>query len=201
MYEKHGGSDTRLYKIWCGMRNRCYLPSHDSYPHYGGKGVTVCEDWRTSFSSFRRWAESNGYRADKSIDRINGNGNYEPENCRWATNKQQARNKAVRSVAEIVVVHDGLSMNLSEWARRTRIGYSTLVKRYKSGVTGADLFAEPGRMMARRRAAIAERGNGKAKLSIAQRAEIKASTEPGSVLAARYKVSAALVSMVRAGKR
>lgn len=90
---KHGGRYTRLYVIWEGMKNRCYVPSCTTYHNYGKRGITVCEEWRNSFRAFREWALSNGYRDDLSIDRINVNGNYEPSNCRWATTKEQANNK------------------------------------------------------------------------------------------------------------
>jgi hypothetical protein len=84
---------TRLFKIYMGMKSRCYNKNNNAFKHYGGRGITICEEWLNSFDSFHKWAMSNGYSDKLSIDRINVNGNYEPQNCRWATQKQQANNK------------------------------------------------------------------------------------------------------------
>lgn len=90
----HGASGTRLYRIWKAIKNRCNNPNNPSYKRwYGAKGVKVCEEWNNSFIPFRDWALSHGYSDDLSIDRINPYGNYTPDNCRWATPIEQARNK------------------------------------------------------------------------------------------------------------
>lgn len=90
---KHGKRYTRLYRIWEGMLNRCKYPSHASYKYYGARGITVCAEWMNDFVSFHDWAVSHGYSDDLSIDRIDVDGNYCPENCRWATAKEQEMNK------------------------------------------------------------------------------------------------------------
>ena len=96
MYHKeknHGFSRTRLYTIWSGMKARCYNPNFTGYYIYGGRGISVCDEWRNNFFSFQKWALENGYNDELTIDRIDGDGNYEPANCRWATYKQQAANQ------------------------------------------------------------------------------------------------------------
>lgn len=94
---KHGYKYTRLYGIWSGMKNRCTNPKVQSYPRYGGRGIVICDEW-SEFVAFKEWAIQNGYRDDLSIDRIDGNGNYEPSNCRWADGWTQALNKGVPSI-------------------------------------------------------------------------------------------------------
>lgn len=102
----HGESHdnrTRLYSIWCGMRQRCNNKNRDAYSLYGGKGVRVCDEW-SGFPAFREWALSHGYRDDLSIDRIDSNGSYEPGNCRWIpisenvarANKNHTTRKVIR---------------------------------------------------------------------------------------------------------
>ena len=96
--EHHGLCKSRLYCVWHNMKDRCYNPSATSYKNYGGKGVTVCDEWRNSFKSFYDWAYENGYdenapRGQCTLDRIDPFGNYEPSNCRWADAKTQANNQ------------------------------------------------------------------------------------------------------------
>lgn len=91
--EKHGGWRTRLYRIWEGMKKRCYKYDCKDYPNYGGRGIMICEEWLHNFQAFYNWSVANGYRDDLSIDRIDNDKGYGPDNCRWATAKEQAANR------------------------------------------------------------------------------------------------------------
>ena len=90
-------SDNRIYGVWEGMKARCYNPNNSAYKRYGGRGIKVCEEWKNNSMSFIEWAYKNGYD-DKAkykqctLDRIDNNGDYSPENCRWITQKQNSRN-------------------------------------------------------------------------------------------------------------
>lgn len=117
----HHASKTRLYKIWDGMRDRCRRQGHMHYKNYGGRGITVCDEW-LDFNEFKRWALDNGYNDQLTLDRIDCNGNYEPSNCRWATYEEQAANKRTNHIVNV----NGETMILAECSRKYNIPKSTL---------------------------------------------------------------------------
>ena len=94
----HGKRYTRLYKIWINIKDRVLNPKNKRYNDYGGRGITICDDWKNDFIPFYNWAMSNGYEENKglSIDRIDNDGNYKPSNCRWTTKTIQSRNQRIR---------------------------------------------------------------------------------------------------------
>lgn len=114
----HGMRNTRLYEIWKGMKNRCENPNEPSYMNYGGRGICVCAEWHKP-EVFMEWALENGYSDKLTIDRINYNGNYEPGNCRWATAKEQGRNKR----NNFVIAFMGKEQPLSAWCEELNLDY------------------------------------------------------------------------------
>lgn len=121
----HGETKTRLYHIWNNMRQRCSNPNIVEYRLYGGRGISVCEEWKNSYEAFRDWALKNGYSSNLSIDRKENDGNYTPDNCRWSTAIEQANNTRKTRF----LTYNGETRSVSEWARTVGIKQSTLSMR------------------------------------------------------------------------
>lgn len=124
----HGMSGTKLYRVWINMRKRCYEPSTSYYKNYGGRGIEVCERWRDSFENFYEDMGSD-YKPGFSLDRINNDGNYSPENCRWATKEQQDNNKR----SNRYIVTDRGKKTMSQLSKETGISYRTIESRLNRG--------------------------------------------------------------------
>jgi hypothetical protein len=121
-YKKHNMSKTKVYHTWVLMMNRCHNKKDSSYFKYGARGISVCEKWKT----FENFLEDMGLPlAHESIDRIDNNGNYSPENCRWATRKEQCRNRRSNRIYTL----NGKSKTLKEWSEIYKINYQTLHNR------------------------------------------------------------------------
>lgn len=120
------GKHYRLYKIWWSMLRRCNDPKHLQFPNYGGRSITVCDEW-VQFPKFARWSLTNGYKPNLSIDRKNNDEGYSPFNCRWATSKQQARNRRDNVLYE----YKGECLTLPDWAERYDLKVITLVSRVR----------------------------------------------------------------------
>lgn len=130
---KHGESHTRLHNVWSGMLQRCNDSKSGEYHRYGGRGIKVCEEW-LSYVNFRDWALANGYDKDApprecTLDRIDNDGNYEPNNCRWVSMREQSLNKSGLHL----VTYRGVTMTLTQWSEKTGIKRHTLLYRLKAG--------------------------------------------------------------------
>lgn len=130
---KHGEISTRLYKIWSGIKARCYGPYMQDYKYYGGRGITMCDEWRYDFIAFRDWALSHGYHDDLTIDRIDVNGNYYPENCRWITVKEQCNNTRVNRY----ITWNDVTKTKTQWAEE--YGMSSELLGYRLDHGGMDI--------------------------------------------------------------
>lgn len=123
---KHKQSGTRLYKIWQGIKRRCYNVHDSRYHRYGGRGITVCDEWKDDFSVFYEWAIANGYSDELTIDRKNNDGNYTPDNCKWADAKEQCNNRSTN----IRITIGNSTRTLTEWCEIFGLDYKKINARY-----------------------------------------------------------------------
>lgn len=135
----HHGTKTRLYQTWQNMRRRCSDTNCPEYYLYGGRGIEVCDEWDNSYEPFMNWAKENGYKRDLTIDRIDVNGNYEPNNCRWVTPKQQANNRRTNNYITI----NGETRTLTQWCEINGVNCSTAFNRIKYGWDVQDAVTLP----------------------------------------------------------
>lgn len=124
----HGMHGTRINRIWAKMKERCNNPNSNRYHLYGGRGITVCDEWQ-DFLPFYKWAKENGYDDHLTIDRIDNNGNYEPSNCRWVTPREQALNRSTN----VIIEYEGKKQTATEWAEELGMKPMTLLARIRRG--------------------------------------------------------------------
>lgn len=140
----HGDTHDRLYQTWQNMKNRCYNPNVRSYIRYGARGIQVCEQWRNDFVAFKAWAIMSGYTEELTIDRIDPNGDYTPENCRWATVLEQANNTRTNRYLEF----QGEIHTMAEWSRILGIPYTTILTRLnREGKSVEEAFKKKGQQV------------------------------------------------------
>lgn len=134
----HGQRSTREYRVWGGMKNRCFNANNKNFGSYGARGITVCERWRDSFAAF---LEDMGRppSASHQIDRINNDGNYEPGNCRWAMPAENSRNRR----STVVITYDGVTKAASEWANDLGMNRHAILDRLKKGWSVKDAITTP----------------------------------------------------------
>ena len=139
-FVKHGllRDHSHLYNSWSNMIQRCTNPRHPSYRIYGGRGITVCKQW-FDCSKFATWAKKNGYASGLSIDRIDNDGGYSPENCRWVTKKEQQRNLSFNRM----ISFNGRTQCMAAWAEELGIGYKALEHRLDRWKDVQRAFTEP----------------------------------------------------------
>ena len=139
----HGKRQTRLYRIWAGIKRRCLTDTNVS-KWYKDKGITICNEWRDNFECFYNWAINNGYNDNLTIDRINPNMDYYPENCRWIPLAEQAKNTTQNNL----ITYNGKTMILADWARTFNIKRATISARLERGWTIDEALTKPVRQEA-----------------------------------------------------
>ena len=139
-FKTHGLSGTRLHHIWEGMKHRCYLKNDVGFHKYGGRGIKICDEWKSDFKAFYEWSMLNGYEENLTIDRIDCDGDYSPENCRWVDIVTQANNtRANRRIECRGEIH-----TLAEWPRISGIKSATIKERLNRGwAADRAIFEEP----------------------------------------------------------
>lgn len=141
---KHGMHETRLYRVWAAVKIRCYSKNHPTYKNYGARGIGMCDEWHYDFNSFYDWAMANGYdqnahRYACTLDRIDTNGDYEPSNCRWVTQREQCNNTR----HNIFVTINGKRQTVAQWCDELGLNRKTIYTRIYNGWEPEKALTQP----------------------------------------------------------
>lgn len=140
---KHGAGETSEYRTWSAMRRRCYDKNDKGYKNYGGRGISVCDRWNSSFVNF--FSDMGERPKGLSLERVDNNGNYCPENCKWGTKLEQIRNRRTTRRLEV----NGENLTVEEWSKKTGLEYDTIIKRISYGWSAVDAVTKPSRQQPR----------------------------------------------------
>lgn len=135
---KNGVEPKKLYNAFTNMKTRCYNKNYFLFHRYGGRGITVCDEWRNDFSAFRKWAFENGWDESLTLDRIDNDKGYSPQNCRWVNKTAQDNNRSTNRYLE----HNGERDTLANWSRRLNIPYYVLQHRMEKGLPDDEILRE-----------------------------------------------------------
>lgn len=130
----------KLYNVWKNMKTRCYDKKSDRYYAYGARGIRICDEWLNDFHCFAKWAYKNGWKVGLSIERMDFNGNYEPQNCCFITMREQARNKT----SNVLVSYNGVTKCVAEWAEEIGIDAKTIYARIYRGCSDPSIILYAG---------------------------------------------------------
>ena len=192
----HRMSKTRIYQEWQGIKSRCLYVNNGCYERYGGRGIKICEEWTKSFESFRDWSFKNGYSEILTIDRINNDGNYEPNNCRWVDNKTQCNNRR----SNVVINYKGKDLTMMQVSEVTGIDYKLLISRYARGDRNERLLRKIGTDRSKGNTGS---NNHKAKINEEQAFDIKDLFKKGHVTSEIQEItniSKAIINDIKRGK-
>jgi hypothetical protein len=141
VHRKHGLTNTRILKIWRGMKQRCYNSHHCGFSRYGGRGIIIADEWlgENGVKNFNDWAMNNGYREDLTIDRIDNDKGYSPDNCKWSTYKEQAMNTRNARIIE----HNGEFFSINDLSKKYNISYYIIDKRLDKDLSFEEIIAKP----------------------------------------------------------
>lgn len=135
----HHLSGDKLYTVWKNMKTRCYNSQYWNYPNYGGRGITICEEWLKDFSSFYSWALSSGYQEGLTIERVNNDGPYSPDNCKWATKEEQDANRRNNHR----LTYKGETKTVTQWAKLTGLPAAAILSRIRYGWSPDEIIETP----------------------------------------------------------